>query len=232
MDLALVNNLFNKVPFYLSLGVILFFLWQVMLERKLNRHTLLAGIGIMASWSFFQLVLNRSMFRMIVVLGFAGIAVWSMIRFTLDYIDYNTRGSRSFKVGNEELFSYLASVEDRYSDIYVTDSYGEPYIFYLFFSRFQPLRQLDASVVDRTVKIDSLVGTWTKVTRIGKYHFYDVFTSDRPKLGELWVLEPGHNPGVEEQYVVRDLRGDPVFLVIDGQRLSEHYRENLKNEKQ
>lgn len=202
------------------------------MTTMLPSFEMLAGIGIVAWWSFFQSVLSRSMFRMIVVLGFTGIVVWSMTRFVLDYIDYNTRGSRSFKIGNEELFLYLASVEDQYSNIYVNDYYGEPYIFYLFFNRFNPWRQLDASVVDRTVKTDSVVGAWTKVTRIGKYYFYDAFSLDRPKPDELWVLEPGHNPGVEEQYVVRDLRGDPVFLVIDGKTLSEHYRENLKNEKQ
>lgn len=200
------------------------------MTTMLPSFEMLAGIGIVAWWSFSQSIVNYPLFRKIVVFGFAGIVIWSTTRFVFDYIDYNTRGSRSFKVGNEELFSYLASIEDQYSNIYVTDYYGEPYIFYLFFNRFDPNRQLNLSIVDRGVKTDSLVGTWTKVTKIGKYHFFDAFSEDKPKPGELWVLQPGHNPGVEVKQTINDLRNESVFIVIDGAVLSKYYQKDLVHE--
>ena len=45
-DLNTVNAFFDNTPYYLSLGVLIFFLYQIVYLRKLNRKTLLGGIGL------------------------------------------------------------------------------------------------------------------------------------------------------------------------------------------
>ena len=64
---------------------------------------------------------------------------WQVSRYLHQYyIHYPQTYPFAWEYGFKELVAYTESVRDRYDQIMVTDKYDQPYILFLFYSRFPP----------------------------------------------------------------------------------------------
>lgn len=117
--------------------------------------------------------------------------------------------------GYKNLYSYLKTKEDNYDKIYVTGKYWRPYIFMLFYNRYDPkLYQQDPNN-----------------SRIGKYYFgyasydttnpryiYNQFSVDtlRKTPKTLLALAPEEvREGDRQIYTIYTITGKPVFIIIE-----------------
>ena len=80
------------------------------------------------------------------------------------YIHYQKRYSESWNYGFQQLIPYVESQKNNFSDIWITNKYDQPYIFYLFFSQYPP-QQLQPQI-QLTPKDQYGFSTVTKIDNI------------------------------------------------------------------
>ena len=78
---------------------------------------------------------------------------------------YQKDYSREWQYGYKEAIEYVSEVEDQYEKVYTTDVLGRPYIYYLLYLKYDPVRFRNDSDVFR----ESF--GFVHVTRFGKYYF-------------------------------------------------------------
>ena len=134
----------------------LFFLWQrlsMFLTKKFFVPLRLAQIEIIIFLSII-LLLNFSFF-------------------TMNYFSqkYQNINKYYFQYGLDKVFYYLLKNEQQYEQIYISNVINMPYIYYLYYSQYDPrkLRYADYEKNDDQ--------GWTNVEKIGKYHFVSIDNS-------------------------------------------------------
>lgn len=80
---------------------------------------------------------------------------------------YNLDFASQWQYGYKEMVRYVSSVRGKYDEIQVTGKYGRPYIYFLFFSQYQPEKYWQT----RDAKRDQF-GFWS-VNRFDKYVFHE-----------------------------------------------------------
>lgn len=136
------------------------------------------------------------------------------------YQDYSKKYSRDWQYGYKEVVEYIEAHKDEYDLIVFTRHYGEPHMFTLFFSNYDPKSYQNDSNLVRFETYD-----WVRVLRFDKYYFPDLGDEgSRPqdilekykdkKL--LLVGKSGDFPsGVRRLTVVNFLDGNPAFEIVD-----------------
>lgn len=99
------------------------------------------------------------------------IICFSTLRFMVDYFSYLpfAQGSYSY-YGFRDLYKYLSTIEKNYDNIIIAPigmNFNQLYIYYLFYSQYDPGKY------QRGDKLDRVVGeqNWVWVNRIGKWYF-------------------------------------------------------------
>lgn len=102
------------------------------------------------------------------------------------YAHYIKQYSGEWQYGYKESISYIRSIEDRYDRIYFTESLGRPYIYFLFYTKYDPKEFRKNAVVEREVF------GFVHVKEFGKYKFDGNVNSVKKKNGEkiLYVDAP------------------------------------------
>lgn len=97
------------------------------------------------------------------------------------YTHYPLEFSGEWQYGYKESISYVKSVEKNYSDIYITQELGRPYVYYLFYLNIQPSEFRNDSIVTRDVF------GFVSVNKVGKYHFLKSFDKIPKKVNQLFI---------------------------------------------
>lgn len=139
--------------------------------------------------------------KKIIKVGIILIMCFSILRFTTDYFAYFPyfQGSYSY-YGFRDLYKYIGEIEKDYDYIVIAPlnmNFNQLYIYYLFYSQYDPLKYQKGEEVERIVGEQN----WVWVNRIGKWYF----------VGELGKVQ---YPLTERTLLVSDNASDD-WIVYD-----------------
>lgn len=118
----------------------------------------------------------------------AFIVLFNFVYFAQNYFFHYAREfSGEWQYGYKESISYVSSVKNQYSNIYITESLGRPYIYYLFYQKYSP------SSFRREVDIFREVFGFVHVKSYSNLHFTDAITKINDP-GALFISTPGEKP--------------------------------------
>lgn len=157
----------------------------------------LVAFLIVSGYGFYQFLIWLSSSKNMLFKYRRQIASVSMLAlfFSLFYfmhgymIHYPRETSAEWQYGYKESISYLNQVSQKYDNIIFSDVLGRPYIYLLFYSKFDPQQFRDVAQIDRDVF------GFVHVNKIGKYIFPDaVFKPDIPQGKNLYFENPEKIP--------------------------------------
>lgn len=163
---------------------------------------------------------------------FIMLSLVSLGAFITDYSTYYpTFFSRSSHYGYKELFQYLKTNENNYSEIFISNKYYDTkqYIFYLFFTKYDPARYQTAETKNAEREKDG----WVRISRVDNYFFVNTIPGAKDlKKTSLIIGDPKEFPQkIRTQKVFYDLKGDPTFSLILGSDLLLFKAESVGYEK-
>ncbi|MEK7090949.1 MAG: glycosyltransferase family 39 protein [Patescibacteria group bacterium] len=101
--------------------------------------TIILSFGIYSFFIDLKLkIKNLKLFRLVIG-GFVIVYLWQVARYLHEYyVHYPQTYPYAWEYGFKELVAYVGSVQDKYEKILVTDKYDQPYIIFLFYSKYPP----------------------------------------------------------------------------------------------
>ena len=129
--------------------------------------------------------------------------------FLIDFIYYSDlyyshlvkRSPKAWLSGYKEMIAFVVENQDKYSQVVVSDFYGQPHIYYLFYSQYPPINyQSQANLVE------NLWGDVGKVEQIDSILFRPVSWGDLKSFPDSLVIfsdEELLRSGIEEDSEVR-----------------------------
>jgi len=97
--------------------------------------SILIALGI---YSFFSLFKNKKIFKVVSVIFIIIYGYFVAYYFDAYFVHYQKRYPYAWEYGFDQLVPYLENQKNNYNQIYVTDKYDQPYILFLFFSKYPP----------------------------------------------------------------------------------------------
>lgn len=138
---------------------------------------------------------------------------WQVARYLHEYyVHYPQVYPQAWEYGFKELVSYVESVKNRYDKILVTDKYDQPYILFLFYSRYAPQKFQGNHQLAVRDKFN-----FSTVRDYDKYHFAATPWSEvRDIHSSLIVAAPEDIPevGVNIVKTIYFPSGQPAFKII------------------
>jgi len=162
--------------------------------------SILIALGI---YSFFSLFKNKKVLRVISIIFIIIYGYFIAFYFNAYFIHYSKRYPYAWEYGFDQIVSYLEEQKDKYGQIYVTNKYDQPYILFLFFSKYPPEK------IQQEIKLTTpdQYG-FSTVLNFDKYNFQKiewdkipsnslVVTSDEPAMSEpIKIINfPNEQPG-------------------------------------
>lgn len=165
--------------------------------------SLVIGLGI--NW-----VLNLiKKYREIAVFSVVVLLMISFENYYSDFLtEYFPKYSNEWQNGYSEIFKNYSSDFDKYESVIITDKYAQPYIFALYYQKFDP------QVFRKSVSYNP-VGNWgfSTVQSFGKFTFKMAEESDL-KEGVIIFADPGSELGAERPTgVIKNPDGSVALLV-------------------
>lgn len=114
------------------------------------------------------------------------------------YAHYPREYSGEWQYGYKESIQYIRDEEKKYDAIYITDTLGRPYVYYLFYLKIHP----DIFRKDSEVRRDSF--GFVNVERVGKYYFGYSKEDIRNKSNALFIDSPENTP--PDAKIVKEFR--------------------------
>lgn len=138
---------------------------------------------------------------------------------------YQTKYSSSWQYGYQEAVSYINENKHKYKNVFITKKYGEPHMFYSFFS------SLDPNVIQNessTIRFKQSDWYWTdRIENIYFLNDWEIPSSQEPyfilesghkipSANSLLVTSPDHMPGNANLLkVINFLDGSPAFIIME-----------------
>jgi 4-amino-4-deoxy-L-arabinose transferase-like glycosyltransferase len=97
--------------------------------------SILIALGI---YSFFSLFKNKNILKVIYIIFIIIYGYFIAYYFDAYFVHYQKRYPYAWEYGFDQLVPYLESQKNNYNQIYVTNKYDQPYILFLFFSKYPP----------------------------------------------------------------------------------------------
>jgi len=155
--------------------------------------SILIGLGLYEICSWLR---QRKRLLFVLIGGFLLVFYLYCFIYYLDmyYVHYPLKSSEYWQYGHKEVIEEVYKNKDKYSKIVFTQKYGQPYIFWLFYSQYDPsLYQKQALLTENPY------GDVGKIERFDNIEFRDIYwPNDRSLKNSLFV-------GTEEELPLRDI---------------------------
>lgn len=142
---------------------------------------------------FFKLFEQRAL---LVKVGYWLVGVLILLNATIYFknyfLEYPEKYSQAWQYGYRQVIDEIRESYDKYPKIYFTKYYGEPHIFYLFFSKYDPQRYQN----NETLVRDSHTN-WRWVDRLDKIYFindWEMVGKMKNETNALIIASPGNVP--------------------------------------
>jgi 4-amino-4-deoxy-L-arabinose transferase-like glycosyltransferase len=148
-------------------------------------------------YAFFQ-KFNFKIIKILVILAY----LISFIYYADLYLTHMVKKSPvDFLYGYKQAAEYLIKNQDRFQNIYMTDYYGQPYIYYLFYSQYSPLKY------QQTANLEESSLDTGKVKTLENIHFetaqYNLIKDYSGYMG-IFSLEEIYRQGIDKSDVFKD----------------------------
>ncbi len=176
----------------------------ISLLRALNMVVPLAileGGGLFLLLNFAK-KLTRKWFYIFLALTTVVIALNFLIYLDRYFIHAPKEYSKYWLYGYRQVLEEIKPLMDQYQKVIISDSYGQPYIYYLFYSKYPPEKFQKQAILDQPT-VD--VGTVRRIDSIEFRHIY--WPSDRGLKNTLFV-------GPEEELPDKDILPFKEFKVL------------------
>lgn len=172
-------------------------------------------------------LLNSRLTPKIANILIAVILLWTSISFVKYLIFYNNNYkntySSSWQYGYSQVIDYITNHSSEYKNIFITKRYGEPHIFYVFYSKLNPL---DLQPNNSNIRFKKSDWFWTD--KIGKVYFINDWQI--PTIGvktlpiesgeiistanSLLITSPDHLPiNAHLIKTINFLNGSPAYII-------------------
>ena len=170
--------------------------------RALNMVVPVVILEAAGLYHLVQVLKHKSKFYLIILFALVVIMVFNFFIYLDRYfIHAPIEYSKYWLYGYSQVIKVLES-NNQYKNIVFTDTYGQPYIYYLFYTKYPPEKfQKQASLDQSTVD----VGTVRKIDNIEFRHVY--WPGDRGKKGTLFI-------GSLEELPDQDVLPFPEYRVV------------------
>lgn len=181
-------------------------------------YQLVSAYGVLLSLKW----VNRFARLKIISLAALGVIIIVSIASYLNqyYNIYPKLYSRDWQYGYKQVVNYINEQKDEYDQIVFTRHFGEPHMFTLFFSNYDPVKYQNDPNLIRFETYD-----WVRVLRFDKFYFpdlgdkgtepQDIMRENRDK-NLLLIGKVGDFPsGVRRLKVINFLDGTPAFEIVD-----------------
>ncbi|MCJ7424940.1 glycosyltransferase family 39 protein [Candidatus Bathyarchaeota archaeon] len=173
---------------------------------------------VSAAGAYEVMLLSRKPLLILVFIAVAG-----SIEAIFFWVEYNTffpfRYSRYSHFGYKELMQKVQVLKNTYDDIYISSRENDTkqYIFYLFYTTYDPIRFQIGRDVEKNVESDG----WIRVSRIDNIHFVPTLPgittlSEITNRNILLIGAPSEfsKIPIPPQFTIKDKKGDVVFSAI------------------
>lgn len=136
------------------------------------------------------------------------------------FYTYPINYSRDWQYGYKQIVNFISNRYDNYDLIVFSRHYGEPHMFTLFFTQYDPEKFLMDKNLIRFETYD-----WIRVLSFDKYYFpdlgdrgtrYEDILAKNPSKKILFIGKPGDfPPDLPKLYEVNFLNGDSAFEVVE-----------------
>jgi len=162
---------------------------------------ILIGLGL---YSFAQFFSKKRIFLIIIPIIYFLLIILYLHNY---HTHYREQYALSWQYGYSQMVQYVRSVESKYDGVGVTEKYGRPYIYFLFYEKYSPQKYLSNRNAGRD---------W--------YGFQYVYGFDKYKFDDevhsggkwLYVRLPKQTPGGANLIkVIYGLNGEPIFEISE-----------------
>lgn len=181
-------------------------------------YQLVSAYGVLL---FLKWVNRFTRLKIISLVAIGTIIIVSIVSYLNQYYNiYPKLYSRDWQYGYKQVVNYINEQKDEYDQIVFTRHFGEPHMFTLFFSHYDPVKYQNDPDLMRFETYD-----WVRVLRFDKFYFPDLGdkgTQSQEILEEnkgkklLLIGKAGDFPsGVRKLKVINFLDGTPAFEIVD-----------------
>jgi len=177
--------------------------------------TILTGSGILGVLGYLGSKRKKTLAVLLLILVYS----WHLVYyFDQYYIHQGIRYSQTMQFGYKEVVNYIyQNSSEKYEKIIFTESYGQPYIYWLFYNRYNP-----GGYQKQANLTESPVGDVGRVERIDNVEFRNIYwPNDRELKNSLFVgtewelplkdIDPRQAEVLEE---IRFLNGQLAFRIV------------------
>lgn len=167
--------------------------------------SILIGFGI---YSFFLLFKNQKILKLISIIVIIIYGYFIAYYFDAYFVHYQKRYPYAWEYGFDQLVPYLENQKQNYNQIYVTNKYDQPYILFLFFSKYPP------SKIQQEIKLTTpdQYG-FSTVLNFDKYNFQKIDWNAIPSGSLVVVSDESVPSGLEPQKIINFPNGQPGFKI-------------------
>jgi len=177
--------------------------------HALRAHNMVIPMTIIMAAGLSKL-LNKKTFLIIFILAYS----WQFTRYLHEYyVHYTYQYPTAWEYGFRELVSYVDSVQDKYQKIWVTDKYDQPYIMFLFYSKYDPSKFQDNHKLTFRDKFN-----FSTVRDFDKFHFENTpWEKVKDVHNALIVAAPEDIPdkGASLIKTINFPNGLPAFKIVE-----------------
>lgn len=167
--------------------------------------SILSGYGL-------HLIISKFKFQPLFKTISIGIFILFFVNFLLSFLyDYTNKASSHWQSGYKEIFTKQKNKFDHFDNILISDYMGQPYIFYLFYTKYNPAKQLQQR------KLNS-VNDWgvSVVSEYSEVRFLPITKTDLLSGRSLIFSSPFEKmDGIVKKETIKDSKGSVAFYVYE-----------------
>jgi len=184
----------------------------------LPAYQLISAFGAVKAWQWWR----RKKWNLVLPVGLLvvtmiGCLSWYFYQY---YLVYPVQYSRDWQYGYAKAVNYVTQHEQEYDQVIFSRTYGEPHMFTLFYSQYDPARfQNDPELV----RFETY--NWVRVLHFGKFYFPDLgdigtrygdIIQQNPGNKLLFIGRPGEFPAEARKIdQINFLNGVPAFEIVE-----------------
>ena len=155
---------------------------------------------------FFSLIKNKKILKIILTIFIIIYGYFIAYYFDAYFVHYPKRYPFAWQYGFDQLVPYLEQQKNNYNQVYITNKYDQPYILFLFYSKYSP-QKIQSEI--KLTKPDNF--GFSTVLNYDKYHFEKI-NWDKIPLNSLVVTSNELIP-IEPIKIINFPNGQPGFKI-------------------
>lgn len=191
------------------------------LERVLTMFIPLFIIIAMGVKHLLDLFISKKRVTLYIFITFITLYLLNYFYFLDQYFIHGPKKNDAWQYGYKDVVAKVANFQSRYNKVTIQQSYEHPYIFFLFYGKYDPNEY--QKIVEEVFIPNTSGKDMGLVTRVGNIEFEEIdWSVVKPNKGELFVIPSFRQDQLSRQHSlfklideVKDLNGFSLFKIIE-----------------